>query len=702
MKKIIFILFLLCTMKGMAQNGLEGIVVEKYYISNAADAAGSVGTLPSGSVTYRIYADLLPGYTFQAAYGVAGHELRFQTTTAFFNNEDYGSTSPTYSKNNARNNSVMLDTWLSGGAACAANFGILKSEDGTAGGTTVVNANGILANNDPNAGIPLTTQDGLYQVTGVNPASVTLLGFTAAELATLDNTSNAGSLISTTNASWAVLGGATGPTSANKVLIAQFTTNGTFSFKLNLQIGTPTPGVSQNFVAENPVGNEIIFPGLIYPAPSNPTAAVTIAANKTFPLCKGTSVTFTATPVNGGATPAYQWKKNGVNAGTNSATWTTSGLNNNDVITCVMTSSISGALNNPATSNSIVANILNAPSVPTVTATGSTTYCSGANSCTLNTAAVAGATLQWYKGTSIIAGATGTSYTPNAFSSNTYKVTVTNSVGCSKTSTTTAITVNPNPTATITTSGPTTYCSGANACTLTANSGTGLTYQWYKLTTPVAGATGISYVPNATTGKSYKVLVTNASGCTKMSSTVSITVNALPAATVTAGGPTTFCNGDSVVLQANTGTGLVYQWIKGATNIAGATANKYAAKTQGTYKVKVTNANGCTKTSSPAVSVTVNCRQDGTEELAASSLDIFPNPGNGAFNLIYQSTVSSDGEVMMEVLDVTGRIVLSRQISLEGGTLKYINDASDLLPSGVYLVRVTEDDQSLVKKLIVE
>lgn len=189
----------------------------------------------------------------------------------------------------------------------------------------------------------------------------------------------------------------------------------------------------------------------MYPAPANPTAAVPITANKTFPLCKGTSVTFAAAPVNGGATPAYQWKKNGVNAGTNTAAWTTTGLNNSDVITCVMTSSIAGALNNPATSNAITANILSAPSVPVVTPAGPTTYCSGKNQCTLSTVAVAGSSYQWYKGTTVINGATSNTYTPTATSSNTYKVAITNSVGCSKTSTTTAITVNANPASTITT-----------------------------------------------------------------------------------------------------------------------------------------------------------------------------------------------------------------------------------------------------------
>ena len=73
-----------------------------------------------------------------------------------------------------------------------------------------------------------------------------------------------GPVFSTWNGSWASLNGSIGPDSIdNKVLIAQITTDGIFSFELNIQIGTPTGGV-QNFVAVNPVANEIVIPSLIY------------------------------------------------------------------------------------------------------------------------------------------------------------------------------------------------------------------------------------------------------------------------------------------------------------------------------------------------------------------------------------------------------------------------------------------------------
>lgn len=48
------------------------------------------------------------------------------------------------------------------------------------------------------------------------------------------------------------------------------------------------------------------------------TPSVTIAANPSNSSTIGTAVTFTATPTYVGTTPAYQWKKNGDNVGTNS------------------------------------------------------------------------------------------------------------------------------------------------------------------------------------------------------------------------------------------------------------------------------------------------------------------------------------------------------------------------------------------------
>jgi hypothetical protein len=229
-----------------AQNGLENIIVERYYVSNAADSAVSVGILPVGSVTYRVYVDMLPGYKFQMAYGSPQHTLSITTTTSFFNNEDRGGTNPTYTKTQAKNNTVMLDSWLSAGAACAGNFGILKTEDDSV--ATVINSDGVLQNADTSAGIPLSFQDGLIAGT---PGIFGTLGIDSV-IAVFDATSQAGNSFTITNGGWFCLAGSVGPKEDNKVLIAQLTTNGQLSFKLNIQLGTPDGNIKK-YVWDNPV-----------------------------------------------------------------------------------------------------------------------------------------------------------------------------------------------------------------------------------------------------------------------------------------------------------------------------------------------------------------------------------------------------------------------------------------------------------------
>ena len=75
-------------------------------------------------------------------------------------------------------------------------------------------------------------------------------------------------------------------------------------------------------------------------------------------------------------------------------------------------------------------------------------------------------------------------------------------------------------------------------------------------------------------------------------------------ASITAGGNTTFCEGSNVVLTANSGTGLTYQWKKDGNNIAGATSISYSATTSGSYAAVVTGS-GVSATSN-AIGVTVN------------------------------------------------------------------------------------------------
>src|SRR5262249_5658986 len=93
------------------------------------------------------------------------------------------------------------------------------------------------------------------------------------------------------------------------------------------------------------------------------------------------------------------------------------------------------------------------------------------------------------------------------------------------------------------------------------------------------------------------VTITGANGCSATSAATAVTVNPLPTPTLTASGPTTFCQGRSVTLTASSGSS--YSWSTGATT------QPITVTASGHYSVTVTDANGCSATSAPT-GVTVN------------------------------------------------------------------------------------------------
>lgn len=247
-----------------AQNGLENIIVEKYYIADANDAAADQGgNLKAGAVTYRIYADMLPGFRFQAAYGIPGHELKIATTTFFYNSENGSSVANDIALKDLSSNTLMLDSWLSVGAGCSGAFGLLKTADDTS--NTIVNTNKppVLQSANKEAGIPIKERDGLKIA---SPQSVVTLFGMEKDVEIFGNKSEVknGTEFVTTNGSWASFGGAIGPNADNKVLIAQLTTDGKLSFELNIQLGTPKGGV-ENYVAKNAMGKEVLLDCLSFP-----------------------------------------------------------------------------------------------------------------------------------------------------------------------------------------------------------------------------------------------------------------------------------------------------------------------------------------------------------------------------------------------------------------------------------------------------
>jgi len=211
-------------------------------------------------------------------------------------------------------------------------------------------------------------------------------------------------------------------------------------------------------------------------------AAPTITPSGLTTFCAGGSVTLTSTAGSG-----YLWS---TGATTQSIAVTTSGSYT------VQVTNAAGCLSLASAGTTVTVNPK--PAAPTISTSGSTTFCEGGN---VTLTSTAGSSYLWSTGA--------TTQSIAVTTSGTYTVQVTNASGClSLASAGTTVTVNPKPaTPTISASGSTTFCEGDN---ITLTSTAGSSYLWST------GATTQSIV--VTTSGNYTVQVGSAFGCQSLAS----------------------------------------------------------------------------------------------------------------------------------------------------------------------------------------
>ncbi|MFZ4522401.1 MAG: FISUMP domain-containing protein [Bacteroidales bacterium] len=355
--------------------------------------------------------------------------------------------------------------------------------------------------------------------------------------------------------------------------------------------------------------------------------SISVAASATT-ICMGAMVDFTATPVNGGAGPAYQWKVNGTDyPGATNSTFSYTPVNG-DAVSCQLTSNATCATGTPALSN--ISDITVNPVLPVSVSISASanTVCAGTtvNFTAFPTNGGTGPAYQWRLNGVDYPGATNAVFNYIPVNGDAISCVLASSATCptGTPATSNSITVMVNPLLAVSVSASasaTTVCAGSQV-TFTAtptNGGTVPAYQWRLNGTDFPGATNSTFSLVPANGDAvFCVLTSNATcptGTPATSNTITIIVNPLlPVSVSVAASSTTVCAGvqvDFTATPVNGGTGPVYQWKVNGTDYPGATSSlfSYIPVNGDAISCLVTSDATCA-TGSPAISnslsITVN------------------------------------------------------------------------------------------------
>jgi hypothetical protein len=292
------------------------------------------------------------------------------------------------------------------------------------------------------------------------------------------------------------------------------------------------------------------------------------------PVCDVTTVTFTATPTNGGSNPAYQWKVNGANIGNNSNTYSYTPANN-DVITVILTSSEDCTTENPATSAPVTMTVNPNLPVNVSIAADANPVCEGTPVIFTATPTNGGSNpaYQW-KVNGAEVGTNSNTYSYAPANNDVITVELISSEACTTGNTAISqpvtMTVNQNLPVSVSISPDDNPVCEGTPVTFTAtptNEGTTPGYQWYVNNSP-AGTGGVTYSYTPSHGDVVTVQLTSdatcATGNPATSIPVTMTVNPnLPVSVSIAANANPVCDGTSVNFTAtpvNGGANPSFQW----------------------------------------------------------------------------------------------------------------------------------------------
>ena len=427
------------------------------------------------------------------------------------------------------------------------------------------------------------------------------------------------------------------------------------------------------------------------------TPSISITSIPGDTVCAGSVITFTATIINGGPSPLYQWKVNGINAGTGASTFTYTPANG-DTVRCVLTSNAPCATSATAISANrhMVVNPLITPTI-TITSSPGDTVCAGTLITFIATITGGGTSplYQWrVNGFNV---GTGSTYVYLPANGDVVQCVLTSNAPC-----VTSATINSNirhivvypvdaPAISIYATPNDTICAGmaVNFTATIATGGSTPAYQW-KVNGTNAGASlpNYAYLPSA--GDSVRCILTSSAPCASplvvSSNTIYMVVDTITVPTITLSGPIAAAIGSTVTISATvTGAGSTYTiyWMnQGAvfTTTTVPSVSYTKVSDTDTITAKIVPTGGCYDSTISIAQIVFNTNVGINDLYSQSAIELYPNPAGEVLNIKSAGIVRS-----VVITNLLGQVVYSNEKdTLEGGI--DIHQFS----KGVYFIRINE------------
>jgi PKD repeat protein len=260
-----------------------------------------------------------------------------------------------------------------------------------------------------------------------------------------------------------------------------------------------------------------------------------------------------------------------------------------------------------------------------------------------------------------------------------------------------AIHLRPFPGVPDTPAGATSMCQGTVSSIYTTNPApNAISYGWKLEPSPAGTISGNTITGTVMWDPSFsgvaQVSVKSINECNESlwSTPLDVTIHTYPV--VDLGNDTTILITETLLLDAEN-PGATYLWSTGATTQT--IVASYLGTLSNTYWVDVNNA-GCMESDSIIVTFTDPVGIPAT--YGDLSLIIAPNPNDGSF--IIELTGGKTTNLSMEIMDVLGVTVYTKTgISFTG---KYSGNVNlKHLPGGIYTLRLSSDDQKIIRKIVI-